>query len=397
MPTHLERDFPPTATQDFWRTPAANGAVPDGVNDPTEDIARTGKVGIGLAAATAPTARLDIADGGRSGALVSPPAGSPFYVTGALTGLGEGAVNPATPTANLAELRHSNTTQGVGFAYDGVYVTGSNPNESFNLMQRGAGQFFFRHQALLGGINYVNWCGADLAGAGQGWYHRYYEAGAQAAGDLIRRTSEAFGDPGMERFFQLRAASGGLANAFALRPSPTLANAYSAVLDGNTVHDQKLVLFGYPGTAFYGFGIKGSTLASFVSANSGFFRWYQGASPGTQVFSVSGVGNVAVDPSGVGPAGWSSPVLRFGGESSNEGIRSQRVGADTFLNDLEFYTNGARRLAVKNGGRIWVNLAGLPGPFATDALAGASGVLQGEIYRTASVTIPGVTLLAVKL
>ena len=53
---------PPTTPNppDFFRTPNASGALPDGTNDVTEQIVRTGDIGIGFTGVTVPVAKLDL-------------------------------------------------------------------------------------------------------------------------------------------------------------------------------------------------------------------------------------------------------------------------------------------------------------------------------------------------
>ncbi|MBC7271618.1 MAG: hypothetical protein H5T76_23395, partial [Streptomyces sp.] len=172
---------------DFWRS-NAGAMLPDGGSDTTEAISRTGLVGIGNVPGNTPLAQLDVARGGRSGTDPR-TAATVGYLTGALPSLSSAASNPATPAAGV-EFRHSNQTQGVGIAYDGVYATGSNANQDFSLMQRGTGQFFLRHQALLGGLNYLNHIGAAADTAGQGWYQRWFANGVEVAGELLRRSDQ---------------------------------------------------------------------------------------------------------------------------------------------------------------------------------------------------------------
>lgn len=380
MPVHLERDFIPVpgAGQDFWRTPTTAGALPDGVNDVTEDIARTGNTGVGVFT-TAPVAKLDVSVGGRAGIDGRVAGITPLYVTSNnMPGLnGTIATVPATLTGG-AEFRHSNQSQGIGIGYDSIYCTGSNANQAFNFINRGNGQVSFYQQVLLGGFNYFNHVGEAIA-ANQGWQHRWFAAGTVEAVRLMRRSTIGVGGTsGFEIFWQQRDAAGTFRNAMALRPSVTHASTFSLNIDENLLNDAKLVLFGSASTAFFGMGVKSSTLASFVSSAAGHFRWYQGASPGTQVMGLSGVGNLTIDPLGVGGAGFVSPVIRFGSETSVEGIHSQRTGADRFTSDLELHTAGIRRLAVLNNGRIYMQ--NVP-TFATDALAGAGGLLTGEVYK----------------
>lgn len=372
------RDGDSATAADFWRS-NAGALLPDGGTDTTEPISRPGLVGIGNVPASTPAAQLDVARGGRSGAD-GRTAATPAYITGVLPSLGGGVTPPATPTGG-AEFRHSNQTQGVGIGFDGLYATGSAPSQHFGLMQRGTGHHFLYWQTLNGGINYHNRVGPAIDAGGQGWHDRWFANGIQVAGEITRRTDQGFGGSATERFVQLRDSGNGFANVFMLRPSPTQANAFSAIFEDNVVNDAKLVLYGSNAAGFFGFGIKSATLASFVSATTGFHRMYAGPAPGTLLFSVSGVGNVTIDPNGTAGAGWNSPVLRFGGESENEGLRSQRTGTDRFAQDIEVYTAGQRRFAVLQNGRLY---AAVVPTYATDAAAGTGGLAAGEVYKDAT-------------
>lgn len=370
-----------TTTNSFWLTPAGLG--PDGVGDQNEEIRHQGNTAIGDVPAFDPTARLDVAAGGRGGAD-GRVAGQPLYVTGALPSIGGAVTNPVTPVGG-AEFRHSNQTQGVGLAFDGLYGTGSAASQEFNLLNRGAGQFYVRHQALLGSHNYFNYVGAAIAQA-QGWQHRWFADGALEAIDILQRDNGGNGGLlGSERYWQLRQANGALQNVMRLHPSRG-AQANVMTLNANpnnSENDRVLALYGggLPVGQFFGFGIKGSTLAAIVPTTNQHFRWYREADQ-VQLLGLSGVGNVSIDPAGQSPVAWTSPVLRFGGEASNEGIKSQRTGAGDFLNALEFYTASQRRFAVKANGRINISAAGVP-TFASDAAAGTGGLVTGDLFKDA--------------
>lgn len=370
---------PAGAAQDFWRSPAANGVQPDGVADVTEAMARSGPVGVGLAVATAPVSSVDVSNGARSGTHGN-VAGSPGYFTGVIDGLANITAATPTPTTGF-EVRHSNGTSGLGFAYNGVYATGSNANQDLIFQQRGAGQVSVQHQALLGGFNFFNHGSQVTLAANEGWRERWFAGGVLEAEHWLRRSTVGAG-LGNEDFFQRKDENGAIRNALTSNPSVTHPGSHSWTIDaGDTINDAKLVLYGYRQPAFFGFGIKSSTLASFISSNASHWRWYQGASPGTQVFGVSGLGNVTVDPLGVAPSGFASPVLRFGGESSDEAIRSQRIGADRFLEDIEVFTSGARRFAVLSNGRLY---AAVVPTFASNAAAVTGGLATGEVFKDAT-------------
>ena len=93
-----------------------------GAGSPRLHVSAGGNVGIGT---TAPLARLDVQSGGRTDSHT--PERAALYVTGDFT-----------PDQGV-EFRHSNGTQGLGFGYNTVYATGSNPNQDLNLKARGSG------------------------------------------------------------------------------------------------------------------------------------------------------------------------------------------------------------------------------------------------------------------
>jgi hypothetical protein len=378
MGVHLERDviIPPGAGADFWRSPTTAGTGPDGVNDVTEDIARTGNTGIGSFLA-APVAKLDVAAVARSGVDGRVAGVTPLYVTGNIPGFGGIVVPPATLTGGV-EFRHSNQTQGIGFAYNGIYMTGSNVDNDFTFLNRGTGQISFVQQALNpagGGINYINYTGVALA-ANQGWQHRWWANGALEKVQIIRRSTVGAG-LGVEEFWQAKDAAGVFRNAMIMYPSVTNPSSFSLQIDLDVINDAKLVLFGHKTTAFFGMGIKASTLAYFINVAGSHHRWYQG-SPGTQLMGLSGVGNLTLDPNGTGAGISASPLLRFGSETSTEQIASNRVTAGRFLNDIEIGTANTRRFAVLNNGRIYMQNVPI---FANDAAAAVGGLLTGELWR----------------
>lgn len=382
MPVFSDVESPPAVippANDFWRT-GPGGALPDGVNDVTEDIQRTGLVGIGNIPAADPVAQLDVALGGRSGVDGRVPGVTPLYVTGNIPGINGTVTNPPATLTGGVEFRHSNQTQGIGIGYDSIYCTGSAANQAFNFINRGNGQTTFYQQTLNGGFNFYNYVSEAIA-TNQGWQERHFAAGVQEFNILRRRSGLVLPGGGTlanEMFFQTRIENGATHNALALRNSLCNANTGRVEIGGNAVNDDKLVLFGVDSTSFYGFGIKASTLAYFVSSTTAFHRFYAGPCPSTLLFSVSGVGNVTVDPNGTAAGGFTGPLLRFGSETSVEAIKSQRTVVDRFQNDIEIHTAAARRFAVLANGRIY--MATVP-TFATDALAGAGGLATGEVYK----------------
>jgi hypothetical protein len=81
-----------------------------------------GNVGIGT---NKPVAKLDIQQQPRIGNHTN--AAKVLYVTGDMTDAGG------------VEFRHSNGTQGIGFGFNTIYATGSNPNQDLNVNPRGTG------------------------------------------------------------------------------------------------------------------------------------------------------------------------------------------------------------------------------------------------------------------
>jgi microcystin-dependent protein len=97
-----------------------------------------GNVGVGT---NAPKAQLDIQQGTRTNPTNHQPSVKVLYVTGDLQ-----------PAAGI-EFRHSNGTQGIGFGYNTMYATGSNPNQDLNLKARGTGKV--KVQGVLEGVGAV--------------------------------------------------------------------------------------------------------------------------------------------------------------------------------------------------------------------------------------------------
>lgn len=106
------------------------------------NVAVNSALGIGPGT-TAPVARLDIAQEGRSG--THPTAAKGLYVTG-----GIGA------DADGVEIRHSNGTQGVGIGYNSVYATGSNANQDLGLKPRGTGRVVANGPLVVNGLLQVS-------------------------------------------------------------------------------------------------------------------------------------------------------------------------------------------------------------------------------------------------
>lgn len=92
--------------------------------DPGLTVTSSGNVGIGT---PRPAARLDILQEARS--MTHPASVKGLYVTGGFGCDSDGI-----------EFRHSNGTQGIGFGYNTIYATGSNPNQDLGLKARGTGK-----------------------------------------------------------------------------------------------------------------------------------------------------------------------------------------------------------------------------------------------------------------
>ena len=88
-------------------------------------------VGIGV---TSPSTRLDIADAARSGS--TNVSGTVLYATG-----------DVNDTQFIAQFRHLNQSQGIGFSYNSIRQTGSNTNENISLSSRGTGNLFLRYDS----------------------------------------------------------------------------------------------------------------------------------------------------------------------------------------------------------------------------------------------------------
>lgn len=132
-----EGSFAPPA-QDFWRKNAGVD-LPNGTNDTTDFIWRSGAVAIGGVQGNVAVAKLDVAGGARTG-VDGRAVGQPMYVTAVFM-----PSMPAFNTAGLptpvagAEFRASNQTVGVGLASGGLYSVGSSADVPLMLLQKGAG------------------------------------------------------------------------------------------------------------------------------------------------------------------------------------------------------------------------------------------------------------------
>jgi hypothetical protein len=96
-------------------------------------------VGIGT---TSPGSKLDIDRDGRTGSHATSQS---LYVTGTM-----GTGTTGGQAGNI-EFRHSNGSQGVGFGFQTIYQTGSNPNEVLNILSRGTGALTLNAYAYSSG------------------------------------------------------------------------------------------------------------------------------------------------------------------------------------------------------------------------------------------------------
>ena len=134
-------------------------------------------------------------------------------------------------------------------------------------------------------------------------------------------------------------------------------------------------------------GYNGNGYFSVGNLYNGFYR------SGTKAFTVSGNGNVNVDPSGLN-AGFlnngntNSSGLTFG-SSSGEGIASQRLSGGNQYG-LDFYTSFTPRMSIFNNGNVSINGHTLllepstAGSYVNDGLVWGNGGLAGSISLSAS-------------
>jgi hypothetical protein len=86
--------------------------------------------GASVTGATAHRGEVRVQSGSTSNAATA--AGKPLFISAIL---GDGN---AVQTGNI-EFRHDNLTQGIGFGFNTIYATGSNPNQDLGLKARGTG------------------------------------------------------------------------------------------------------------------------------------------------------------------------------------------------------------------------------------------------------------------
>lgn len=422
---------PPSSMEDFFRSGNLT-TRPNGTSDTTEPVARQGRVGIGAGIVADPVATLDVATVARTG-VDGRLATTPAYVTGDLPGIGQ-YNQPVTPTGGV-EIRHSNQTQGIGFAFNGMYATGSNPNQTLILLNKGNGGFEFQSQALNGNLNFYDWSIGIAATANTGSIHRTIRAGVSLA-NYYPYFIESVGPLNVRQQWDITANGGVLAG---LRLQPDMAQAGNTTLyvGENRTNNRKIVLFDNVAaslTTFYGFGVNSSTLR-YQMPGGAFHRFY---SDNNEVMHSTwiGEGRVGVNmPVGQNPAAnlevrgagifglaavvgtrnasliagvlnaFATTVVNAAITAPTTVLNLAREGIAgiTWASSAEFRlgkflaginaasllqivlgngtTNMANVVVAEFQSNGWVRLNNLP-VFANDAAAGVGGLTAGFLYRT---------------
>lgn len=278
---------------DFFRS--ANGTTfPNGVTDYTDSITHNGRVGIGIGASTLvptdPVAALDVrANVGRSGTDPR-TASTSLYATSSLPTI-VGAT--ATPATAQIEFRHDNQSQGIGFAYDGIYQTGDAPNAHFTLMARGTG--VHRRIWQTPGLAFDDdWTQTTPIAAGHGIDNRIYlSTGTVHAANHYRAYVEGTGPLNVRQQFDIT-TNGGLAAALRIEPDMAQLGNTTLYVGEQRVNNRKIVLFDAAHTSahqFYGFGINGNTLRYQVDSSSTGHRFYAASSAATSKALMTLLGN----------------------------------------------------------------------------------------------------------
>lgn len=378
MSTSGSYNPPAAAAENFFRS-ANVTAKPDGVADITDAIVHQGKVAIGPFNAD-PIALLDVTTQGRSG-VDGRTANTMLYATAGLPGIATATTTPAA----MAEIRHFSQSQGVGFAFDGLYATGDIATQSLTLMQRGAGFMRKIWQAATTMAENTHWNQATPA-VGTGIQNRILMGTAPitAVANHYEAVVETVAPLNVRQQFDI-VSNGILSGAIRIQPNMAALGNTTLYVGEQQIHNRKIVLWENGATdtdKFFGFGINGGTLRYQLSDTNQFNRWYAWSAANTSqmIFSVSGVGNVTVDPAGLNNGGFSNGMLRFGGETSQTFISSKRTAGGN-QNDLELGTSAIVRITVKVNGTL--NFSNVP-TFATDALAGTGGLVTGDVYKTAA-------------
>lgn len=380
----IDRTGAAIVAQDFWRSDAGANQ-PNGVTDVTEAISRTGATGIGDVPSSTPVARLDVAVGGRSGTDPR-SAATAFYATGGLPGMPafNAAGLPTPPT--IAEFRHSNQGQGIGFAFNGIYATGNIANQDFALLNKGAGIHWKGWQAATGGLLFIDdkYAGVPVA-VGHDFVERWYCGGVELATEhlIVERANPNF----VRKQWNIT-INNGTYHGMSLRPVNTVAGTEGVELwlDGNRIQRRKLVLFdnGVGIENFFGMGMAGGTLTYQVPSNTAAqaHGWYGGADqvmalfgngqlrlqkdqqatvPATDValFRDPVSGNIRQGPAGAVRAGWSGtgvtdaaglltlaiPAGRFAAAPTISAMVQKAAGLEVF--DIRVTAVSATSVTVK--------------------------------------------------
>jgi hypothetical protein len=379
MGTSSNFTVPGGPSEDFWRS-ASNTVKPDGTTDTTDGIVHNGKASVGTRTVD-PVATLEVSDGARSGTHGN-IAGTPLYVTGPMIPLQlDGAAAYVQPTI-AAEFKHSNGTQGIGVTYNGFFADGSSVNQPIVMWLKGASSFIRGWPAPLANLfnDIKDGIGAVVAGLGHVTLNKFN-------GIIASRHWEAFtesvGPLQVRQQFDIT-SNGALAPALRIQPDLAELGNTSLWIGENRLHNRKIVLFDFltnSPTQFWGFGANPDTLRAQIPAytNESAPYHYSFFTGTKEIFRVHGQGAVVVDPSGTNP-GNGTDCLKFGSHLSGEIILSKRtVGGNQ--NALSFLTGAVERFTIKSNGRI--NMSAIP-TFASNAAAITGGLVQGDIYRSAT-------------
>jgi hypothetical protein len=289
-----------TSANDFWRS-GAGAVLPDGTNDTTEAVSRTGNVGIGDVPVNTPTVRLDVANGPRSG-TDGRLATTAQYVTATGEDLHAGSL-----TVPLAEFRHTNQTQGVAVAYNGIYATGSSPDVNFAIATKGAGQL--RHIWRTISLALSDWWNQAAIVVGGGVQNRLIlgpSGGSVTAANHYLGFVQSTGPLQVRQQFDIT-SNGTLRVAARFEPDLAELGNTSLVVGEQRTNNRKLVLFSSAPTSahqFYGMGVNAGTYRFQTDGTGTQFSFFAAASAAASnlVFRVAGTGVVQI-PGGAPAAG----------------------------------------------------------------------------------------------
>lgn len=347
--------------EDFFRSNNLTDK-PDGTNDTSEAIRRTGNTGFGDIPAD-PVAKVDIAQGARSGVDSRVAGVTPFYATGALpqiTILNQ----PTTPTGG-AEIKHSNQTQGIGFAYNGIYASGSNADQDIVLLQKGAGAHEQQWQGLNASLARLRVSCPVAASVNTGFIQQMYRGGAVIA-NWYSSYIEGVGPLNVRQQWDIT-SNGTIVAGMRLMPDMAEVGNTTLYVGENRKNNRKIVLWdGAPAsqTQFYGFGINGNTLRYQTDLSTSFHRFYGGT---TFAFEIAGNGAIKIPVAPVAAVAGdrllvrdpATGLVRLGADATNPGgvlaIPASRAisadqnnialtAAETSAGVIRFSPTGNRRL-----------------------------------------------------